>query len=205
MSNSKKLNFDILLDWLEGRLPEGEAKAIEQQVAMADETTQADVAWIRTFLQVSQETTLASPPATVRTELTRRFEAYAQKRPQPGLLQQLVAILTFDSHSQSAAAGIRAASTPETQRQLIYTTDVADIALNVQPRSNKLFDLNGQVLPTEEVALDNFSVQLLRDMEEKGLTTTDNLGEFLFEAIPTGIYELIVSNDQFEALIALAV
>lgn len=205
MSNSKKLNFDLLLDWLEGHLPEGEAKAIERQVAVADETIQADVAWIRTFLQASQAVVLDAPPEPVRTELRHRFETYAQTRGQPGLLQQLIAVLTFDSHTQSAAAGIRTASTQKTQRQLIYTTDVADIALNVQPRSNKLFDLNGQVLPTEEVALDNFSVQLLRNMEEQGLTTTDNLGEFGFEAIPTGIYELIVSNDQFEALIALAV
>ena len=43
----KRIAFSQLVDWVEGRLSEEEARAVEEQVAVADAATLADVAWLR--------------------------------------------------------------------------------------------------------------------------------------------------------------
>lgn len=203
MSSSNKLTFARLLDWIEGRLTEEEASVVAAQIAEADPETQADLDWLQAFSRLSAASVLASPPPEMRDLLVRRFEAYAQDRRQPGFWQRLVAAVTFDSNLQLAMAGLRATSAQASVRQLIYATDVADIALNIQPRpQDKHLDVNGQVFPHTDAIFDTFSVQLLRGTTEVGLTSGDELGEFNFEAIPTGVYDLILSTDQIEILIA---
>ncbi|MFQ5857615.1 MAG: hypothetical protein ACE5LU_18575 [Anaerolineae bacterium] len=203
MPKTNALSFARLVDWIEGILTEEEATAVAAQVAIADDATRADVGWLRAFAQVSATIVLAAPSPEVRDLLVRCFEAYAQGRRQPGFLQRLIATLTFDSGVQLAAAGARGIDAQGPQRQLIYATDLADIALNVQPRArDKHLDVNGQVLPKGDVAPDIVSVQLLRGTTELGITTTDELGEFDFEAIPAGAYEMVLSTDQFEIVIA---
>jgi hypothetical protein len=202
--SKRKIDFVRLIDWLEGRLPGEEARAVEEQLAVADSATLEDVAWLRTFFKVSEETVLQSPPPEVRNALVDRFAAYAEGRRSPGLLQRFVASLRFDSGLQPAA-GLRAAGTQEGQKQLIYSTDVGDVALNVLPRaSDKNLDLDGQVLPTrdDDVEPGFFSVQLLQGGTEVDITATDDLGNFAFESIPPGAYDMLLSTDQYEIVVA---
>ena len=49
----KRIAFSQLVDWVEGRLPEKEARAVEEQVAVADGATLADVAWLRKFVRAN--------------------------------------------------------------------------------------------------------------------------------------------------------
>ncbi len=203
MPNSTALNFERLVDWVDGRLSEEEAAAVEKQVATADETARANIAWLRAFARASKAAPLASPPPEVHAELIRRFEAHARERRQPGLFQRLIASLTLDSGSQLVTAGLRSVDAQSSQRQLVYSTEIADVALNVQARLyDKHLDITGQVFPRGQAATVAFSIQLLRDAAEFGLTTTDELGEFAFEAIPPGAYEIVLSAEQAEILIA---
>ena len=56
--------IERLLDWLEGRLSSEASQAISEQVAVADETVQADVIWLRAFLRLSDTVVLEDPPPT---------------------------------------------------------------------------------------------------------------------------------------------
>jgi hypothetical protein len=198
MPESQDVEFTRLLDWVEGRLPEGEARTVEEQVAAADSATRADVAWLRAFARISEETVIASPPPEVREELIERFEAYAKGKRHPGLLQRLVATLTFDSNLRPAP-GLRAATAPESQRQLVYSTGAADVALHVRPRPRDgLFDLNGQIFPADSAGSGTFGVQLLEGTSEVATTATNDLGEFTFEAVAPGVYEVLASNERVE-------
>ena len=202
MAESNLSQFSQLLDWLEGKLSEEEAQAIAEQLQNADETTQADLAWLRTFHQISQAIKLAAPPPEVRDDLKRRFAAYAETRRPPGFFRRLLAELAFDSHAQLATAGLRSATIEGQQRQLIYTTELAEIALNIQRRAqDQRLNVTGQVFSGTEVAQDAVSIQLLRDASPIGLATTDELGEFVFAAVPAGEYEIVISADQFEVVI----
>jgi hypothetical protein len=197
----KKIDFSQLADWVEGRLSEEEAHAVEQQVAVADNATLADVAWLHKFIMAKESTVLESPPADVRSTLIARFKAYAEGRQTPGLLKHIVATLAFDGGLRPAA-GVRTASAQGVRRQLIYSADALDVALNFWPGDrDKNLDLEGQVFPRHDMELESFIVQLLRDETELAMTATDDLGSFAFESILPGVYTIILSTDQVEVSI----
>jgi hypothetical protein len=190
--------FARLADWVEGRLSEQEASAIEERLAVADSATRAEVAWLRAFARISEDMVIASPPSRVRDALIERFEAYAEGKRHPGLLQRLVATLTFDS-TLRPALGLRAAAVPEAQQQLVYSTDAADVAMHVRPRpQDGLFDLYGQILPLNGTDSGTFGVQVLAGSSEVATTATNELGEFTFEAVPPGEYEVLAGNERVE-------
>lgn len=198
MPKSDNVEFARLLDWVEGRLSEQEARTVEEQVAAGGSTTRADVAWLRAFTRISENTVIASPPAEVRDALVERFEAYGEGKQHPGLLQRVVATLTFDSNLQSAL-GLRAVGVPESQRQLVYSTEAADVAMIVRPRSREgLLDIYGQILPVDSAHSGVFGVQLLKDSSEVATTATNDLGEFTFEAVSPGVYEAHAGSDRVE-------
>ena len=198
MPKSEEVEFARLIDWVEGRLSGREARAVEKQVATADSATRASVAWLRTFARISEDTIIASPPSEVRDTLIERFEAYAEGKQQPGFLERLVGRLTFDSNLQPAF-GLRAAGITESQRQLVYSTEAADVAIIVRPRARDgLLDVYGQILPVDGTDSGVFGVQLLKDASEVATTATNDLGEFTFEAVPPGVYEALAGSDRVE-------
>jgi hypothetical protein len=198
MADSEDVQFAKLLDWVEGRLSEEEARAVERQVAAADSATREEVAWLRAFARISEDTVIASPPPQVRETLTERFEAYAQGKRRPGLLEHLVATLTFDSGLQPAP-GLRTAGTPELQRKCTYSTDAADITISVRPRPRDgLVDIQGRIFPVNSTSPGAFGVQLLEGPSEVATTAANDLGRFTFEAVPPGVYEVLASSDRVE-------
>jgi hypothetical protein len=197
-SGSEDVEFARLLDWVEGRLPEHEAGIVEEQVAAAGSATRADVAWLRAFARISENTVIASPPPELREALIDRFEAYAEGEHRPGFLEHLVATLTFDSYLRPVA-GLRAIGVSEAQRQLVYSAEAADVAMVVRPRARDgLVDIRGQILPVEDTDSGIFGVQLLEGSSEVATTATNDLGEFAFEAVSPGVYEALVGGDRIE-------
>ena len=198
----ERIVFSQLVEWVEGRLPEKEARAVKERVAVADAATLADVAWLRRFVKATEGSILESPPPEVRSTLIARFRAHAEGRRTPGLLKRVVATLTFDGGLRPAV-GARTAGTQGARKQLVYSADALDVALNVLQRArDKNVDLDGQVLPRDDVELGSFSVQLLQSETEVSMTAADDLGAFAFESIPSGVYEIILSTDRVEVSIA---
>lgn len=202
MNNSNVPEFSELLDWLEGRLPPEQAQAVAERLETADEASQDDLDWLRLFLQVRRSVQFTTPPPSVREILRERFAAYTKARQPPGLFQRLFATLTFDSRAQPAIAGLRSVADEGPQRQLIYTTEAAEIALTVQPTlPNKHFTVIGQIFPAGDIPAHAFSIQLLRDVREVDLAAADELGEFTFTDLPVGEYEMVVSAGDYEVVI----
>jgi hypothetical protein len=192
----KRMAFSQLVDWVEGRLPEKEARAVEKQMVVADSMTLADVAWLRKFARATEDSALESPPPEVRSELIARFKSHAEGQRPPGLLTRVVATLTFDDGLRPAM-GARSVGAQGTRRQLVYSADALDVALNILPRArDKKLDLNGN-----NAELGSFGVQLLQSETELAITATDDLGGFALESIPPGVYELILSSERVEVSI----
>jgi hypothetical protein len=189
--------FARLVDWVEGRLSEEEARSVEKQVG-ADSAARAEVAWLRAFNLVSKDIVIASPPPEVRNALLESFQGYAERKRRAGYLKRFVAQLYFDSGSQSAP-GLRTISTPEPQREFIYCSEVADVAVSVRSRSHDgLWNFEGQILPLDGTNPGAFGVQLLEGPSEAASTTTNDLGEFSFGAVAPGTYEVLARSDQVE-------
>ena len=199
MPGSKnRVDFSRLVDWVEGRLPEDEARVVEEQVATADSKTLADVAWLHKFRKATDTAVLESPPQEVRDALITRFEAYAEGKRTPGFLERVLARLTFDSNLRPAV-GVRAVDAQQSRRQLVFSTEALDVVLNLRSRvPDKNLDLHGQLFPRQDEKLGTFSVQLLHEGNELALTATDELGGFAFQRMPPGVYEIVLSTDRAE-------
>ncbi len=121
-------------------------------------------------------------------------------RRQPVPLKRLTATLSFGGGLRPLA-GVRSAGGAE--GQLVYTTEAADVALNFRRRpENGKLDLDGQIFPNDEAEPDAFGVQILRGTDEVATTATDELGEFTFEKVPPGEYQILVSSAEVEILIS---
>jgi hypothetical protein len=198
MNEFNSPSFEQLLDWVDGRLSPIDGEEMARRVAAADAETQTLAAWLRAFRQVSETTVLARPPAELRQRLRQQFKA---EHGRPDFFRRLVASLTFDSSRQWAAAGVRSAAGQGQQRQLLYSTEVADIALNLQPDAlGQRLALLGQVFPAADSS-EAYSVQLLRGDREAAITLTDELGEFTIESIAPGVYDMILSSEQVEVFV----
>lgn len=71
--HSDAFEFNVLVDWLEGRLPQDHAAEISARMAHADEKTLDNVAWLRAFLNLSARFMMQTPPAEMQAEVSRRF------------------------------------------------------------------------------------------------------------------------------------
>jgi hypothetical protein len=185
------------VDWVEGRLSEEEARRVEKQVA-ADSTLNADVTWLRTFALISEGIVIAAPPPEVRDSLVERFQAYAERKRRSGLLKRFVATLSFDSGLQPAL-GLRATGTREPQREFVFCSEVADIVITVRSGSHDgLTYLDGQIFPVDGSDPRAYVVQLLDSVSEVATTTTNDVGEFSFGAVPRGVRDMMVRSDWIE-------
>lgn len=201
MREPVSLSFARLVDWVEGRLPDTEMHAVAEQVAGADPHVQATAGWLRSFRAISQRTVLAAPPASVRVGLVQRFEEYSRGRGGRSIFQQIIAALTYDSLRQPAPVGLRAAGVAP--RQMLYATDLLDVALHIQQRpADQGFDISGQVFPKARVLASDFEAQLLRGPQAVGEANVDDLGEFAFRALQPGRYEIALANAEYQVVLS---
>lgn len=206
MPDSQRPSIEQLIDWIEGRLTGVEAKLVADRVAASGDDVETDVEWLRAFTRASSEVILDEPPEDVHKTLHELFARYAQGKrtsqpqdgvqpdhAQPGVWRQLTAALAFDSSQQPAMAGTRAAQ-PAASRQLIYTTQVAEIALTIQPTGrHDGCAIRGQILPRQDLQPNAFTVHVLHDNAEVGMVRADEFGEFELEALGTGQYQMILT------------
>ena len=52
--NNRQVDFARLVEWVDGRLPEDEARTVEEALVGADSATLADVAWLRRFREAAE-------------------------------------------------------------------------------------------------------------------------------------------------------
>ena len=195
---SRRLDTARLCDWLEGRLQPAEAHAVESAVT-GDRHLGETVAWLRRFLEFSRHTVLDTAPAETRQALTARFEAWARQRRRVGVVQRLAAVLTFDSRTQSATAGIRSGLAEATH--LVFTTQPLALALDVHALGEQV-EVAGQVLPCAPEADGIFHIWLTTGGLQAAATTSDDLGEFSLPAVTPGSYELHAEGTQVYVVIA---
>ena len=100
-------------------------------------------------------------------------------------LERLVAAVTFDSLTAAPAFGLRSAT--NAGRQLVYSTDTADIEVRVVPE-NEDWTVAGQILGSNcesgDVKLEGDDFSVAAELNE--------LCEFSFRSVPGGAYKIVV-------------
>lgn len=197
MPSQTRIPFETLADLVDGRLSESETDEVRRRLADADSRTRADLAWLQALAAFGRAMPSEAPPERVREALRTHFHRWAEGRRRPSLFQRLVAQLTFDSRLQPALVGVR--GRPAKSGQLLYTTDRLDIELHLLPAGPGRVRILGQALPCDpELDVADCTVQLLAGEQEIDLTSTNELGEFTFEAVPDSDYTLILVSEEWE-------
>lgn len=200
MSETHAPSLAELADWVEGRLSDDDARRLAARVAGAGAAARGDAAWLREFAALRGRVVLEAPPAAARAPLRQAFAEYARAHGPQGALRRLVAALAFDSQ-QTLAAGLRGGGAAP--RQMIYATEVLDIALYIQPRPQDWrFDINGQIFLKAALTATAFGAKLLEGVDEVAAAAVDDLGEFAFEALRAGRYAIALENSSYRVVLA---
>ncbi len=191
------VSFATLLDWLEGRLDAAEASQVAAQVASADRRTQATVHWLQGFLASARAFPAPEPPPIVHQNLRQHFvrwsKAQAALRADPHVVD---GTLLFDSRQDLALAGFRAGDEADEAYHLAFTTDVADLVIDIRRIADGQVRLDGQVLLGDPAAAPVFAAEAIGLAFRVRTVDGDDLGRFTLPEVPAGRCRLEVGNGQ---------
>jgi hypothetical protein len=205
------ITWEKIVDWVEGRLTNQEAQAFATALASASEATQAEAIWVRAFYKLGASVPLKDLSDSARQKLRAEFEQWSARRnvPQPlaalsRFFRVFAATLSLDSWTMPLV-GVRYGDVPRDSRQLIYTSELADIALNIRPHNREgILDLRCQVFASGDSSsalnFQSISAQLIQGAVFRQTQVTD-LGDFLFSQLQPGNYDLSLVSDDFEIAI----
>ena len=203
MDAGTNLDLGRLLDWLDGQLSAAEAAAmaaaVDNAVQAGDEDLKHTLAWVRAFLSTSQLIPLQSPSADTLNNLRRMFEEGLSNANRKIAVTRHIAVLVNDQHQHLQRAGMRSAVQADlaNNRQIIYTTELADVAVNVI-KHNRDVAIQGQIFPNSAISSADLTVQLLSQDGNVGITSTTAQGYFVFANLSPDVYQVVISADQFE-------
>lgn len=141
---------------------------------------------LRQTIGLMRSDTIEDTPARLVENARAVFRKRAARKEtsrEPSFVERVVASLAFDSFTAAPAFGLR--SQTGGGRQLIYSTETADIEIRVSPEN----EVEGQILGATSCG--NRDVNL----ESESFSTTAKLNElceFSFGSVPTGTYKIFV-------------
>ncbi|HEU4387530.1 MAG TPA: hypothetical protein VFV34_07015 [Blastocatellia bacterium] len=185
--------FLELIDFLDGRLDKDAALRVGQHLATGCPKCAAERAWHLRFRSIGRTDSRYSPPPWAWKRAMQLFEE-EQKRNAPDSMRQCeIAILSYDSFTQAAHAGVR--SSADNQRQLLYTAEGYTIDLQIAPAEPSGAEVVGQVLRDGDSGFTSVS-EILIDLntheDTAWSTVTNDVGEFMIIGVDFGDYDLLV-------------
>jgi hypothetical protein len=184
------MKIEQLLDLAQGRAGAALADQIQAHLASGCARCQANWNWIQKVAWLAATDDSLEPPQWVLERAVRLFQAYGPE-PKPSRLKRLVASLVFDSLAQMQPVGIR--QTAQAERQFLYQAGDWDVDLLFEAGDEPgMISITGQVLSSSAAIqeLDGIPVHLGQAGKILISTVTDRLGEFTFDHVPSGTYEL---------------
>ena len=197
-------DFEVLVEWVEGRLDAETSAEVSEAVMAGDLEATASVEWLQEFLVVADAMPLHKPPPVIRQNLLRYFARWSQARAtldHPRL--ELNARLLFDSRMDLAPVGVRGPNDVEGIAHLAYTTDHADLVLDVSPVGDGMVRLDGQVLLTDDTQDRIFEAVVTGPSGARRTIDGDALGRFCLVNVSDDASELRVTNGDMTIVLAL--
>lgn len=186
-------SFERLIDYLDSRLPEAEAKGVATHLAGNCTACAESRDWYQQVRIVAKTDDSVEPPAWVLKRALRLFETQGHRPKLAARLGQAIASLVFDSFARPALAGVRSTETPN--RQLLYRAGDYSIDLQIAPSEHAHASLIGQLLRESEATFESVSglkLDIARGGKVFFSAVTDEMGEFQVSGIEQGMYDLRV-------------
>jgi hypothetical protein len=186
-------SFEQLIDYLDSRLPEAEAKGVATHLAGDCSACAESRDWYQQVRMVAKTDDSVEPPTWILKRALRLFETPGHKTKLAARLGQAIASLVFDSFARPALAGVRSTEMPN--RQLLYRAGDYSIDLQIAPSEGTHAVLIGQLLRESEATFESVSglkLDIARDGNVLFSAVTDEMGEFQVSGIEQGMYDLRV-------------
>jgi hypothetical protein len=191
------LTYETLLNYLEGHLSVEQKDEADAHLNEPCDSCQRRRLLLQNVLRSAEKDQTTPPPASVLKQAMAIPLAHPRNT-QPGLLTRLIAALTFDSHLQLSSALTRGAAH---ERQMLFNADQVDIDLQIKS-TREGHDLIGQVLGGPIKGITSAFVSLQKDTGQLlKATESDSKGQFVFRAIPSGMYDLIFDLENQEVAV----
>jgi len=193
------LTYTALLSYIGNRIPDTDRAEVEAHL-FSDlcQECGSKIARLRTVLEaVTSDRSVAPPAAVLRKAINLDLKQQVNLA-QPFL--QMLAKLQFDSRLQLSPMHARGIAKT---RHMLFSTPQLDIDLEITPEQGE-HNLVGQILDTEQsnepslafVSLKNDAGEMLQGTE------TDSLGQFTFQQVPSGVYDLVFDLESQEVFIS---
>ena len=182
------LNSEILIDLVEGRLE----TAAQQEWLQHTANCPACATELRSWQDLSlalRRSHLSSASDELLEKARAMFERPAQvaANPAKGVLRQILASLVFDSFTQPAFAGARGQAAA---RQVVMRAEEFDIHVRIWA-TNENRQVLGQIQPRgTNTFVDAAQLHLLQNGERVSSASVNELGEFHFDFVPSGLLSL---------------
>jgi hypothetical protein len=152
------------------------------------EQCRTDITWLQWLADFGNQERKFEPPVWAMTNAENAF-----KLKKPGIVtiaKEVVASLVYDSFSEPLPFGVRRRDLPA--RQALYQTDNVQLDLKIELGDEKGLLIGQIVADRGDIDVTGLSVEITQSGEVIGKSTTNRLGEFIFQNLPKGNYELQV-------------
>ena len=193
------LTYTILMDYIGNKISDTDRAEVEAHLlsdACRECSGKADR--LRVVLDAVIKDRSYAPPASVLRKAVNIDLKQPVSLAQPFL--QMLAKLQFDSRLQLSPMQSRGVAKT---RHMLFSTPQLDIDLEITPERGE-HNLVGQILDSEQADEPSQAFVSLKSETGEVLqgTETDSLGQFTFQQVPPGIYDLTFDLDSQEVFIS---
>jgi hypothetical protein len=193
------LTYTALLSYIGNQLSDDDRAEVETHLySDSCQLCGEKAARLRVVLDaVSKDRSVAPPEAVLRNALNVDLKQPVSLA-QPFL--QMLAKLQFDSRLQLSPMQARGVAKT---RHMLFSTPQLDIDLEITPDKGE-HNLVGQILDSEQANEPSMAFVSLKNETGEMLqgTETDSLGQFTFQQVPNGVYDLVFDLDSQEVFIS---
>ena len=152
------------------------------------EQCRSDVSWLQWLAAFGAREKQYDPPTWALANAENVF-----KLKKPGLVtiaKEIVASLVYDSFNEPLPMGVRQRDLPA--RQALYKTSNVQLDLKIELGDEKGLIIGQVVADKGDMDITGLQIEMTQDGQVIGKSTTNGLGEFIFQDLPKGNYELQV-------------
>jgi len=187
----RHLNTQELISHLDGQTPAAAKASLEGHLAECRDCRGLKQE-LEQFVLHLQEDSSFEPPAELVQWGVQLFQPMLQPAETLGQkIRKIAASLVFDTFDQPSLVGVRRVGAAP--RQLLYRAGDIDVDVKIESmEANDRISLTGQVLSNTEKFFNNTPVKLESQGSVCFRTTTNFVGEFIFDEVPKDTYHLSV-------------
>lgn len=184
---TKHLSTATLADYTDHRLEEAQRADAEQHLSACTKC-RAALSSVQRMMAALRSNELAAAPPTAIARALQLFRTAARTQPAEPQRPSLLGLLRFDS-GLTPALGMRSSSAePTAMRQLFFSVGEFDLDIRLDSRGGQWL-LAGQLLGGQAAG----SAVLIGAEEQRYRSELNDLGEFRFEDVELGSYQLLIA------------